>query len=65
MKTLDLYCDFKGWQGGTIHQALADFRALPVASKDAFCNRAMRHLDAGTLADVETFSFFTRARLGR
>lgn len=27
MTTLDLYCAFRGWQGGTIHQALADFKS--------------------------------------
>lgn len=64
MTTLSLYCTFRGWQGGTIHQALADFKALPMNSKDSFCSIGMVALDNGTLDDVETFHLFTRARIG-
>jgi len=60
MTTLDLYCAFKGWQGGTIHQALEDFRSLPLARKDDFCNTLMANL--GALTDGFAREF-TKARI--
>jgi hypothetical protein len=36
MTTLDLYCKYKGWQGGTIHQAKQDFSSLPSREKFDF-----------------------------
>lgn len=35
---LSLYCDFRGWEGGTIHQVIEDFDSLDVKEKVAFCN---------------------------
>jgi hypothetical protein len=60
MTTLDLYCSFRGWQGGTIHQALADFNSLTRTQQDEFCNRLIASL--GTLTDGFAVEF-TRARL--
>lgn len=63
MKTvLELYCEFAGWQGGTIHQALTDYLARPLAERDRFCNQVFNH-GLGNVADLATFSDFTRARL--
>ena len=35
--TLELYCTFRGWKGGTIHQAMDDFTNLELEDKDKFC----------------------------
>jgi hypothetical protein len=61
--TLQLYCEFKGWQGGTIHQALSDFAALPMSDKDKFCNKVF-NFGLGNVTDLETFGNFTRMRVG-
>ena len=60
---LQLYCDFKGWQGGTIHQCFSDFLTLGMADKDRFCNMVFRH-GTENVVDLETFGNFTKARIG-
>ena len=53
--TLELYCKFRGWQGGTIHQAVRDYEALPLEQKHDFCILLVRNLldvtDAETAGD--------------
>ena len=62
MKTiLELYCEFKGWQGGTIYQALADYQALPLDQKDHFCNKVF-NFETKNVLDLKTFSTFLNAR---
>ena len=63
--TLEIFCTFAGWQGGTLAQALQAFRSWPMAEKDRFCSEVFRVQDAGNLADPENFLLFTRARIGR
>jgi hypothetical protein len=40
--TLELYCKFRGWQGGTIYQAVRDYKSLPLEQKHGFCLRLIR-----------------------
>lgn len=35
--TLDAWCAFRGQQGGTIHDARAEFTRLTQAERDRFC----------------------------
>ncbi len=35
---LEIYCDFAGCQGGTIHQALEAFRSWDIERRLHFCN---------------------------
>ena len=35
--TLDAWCAFRGQQGSTIHDALAEFSRLTQAERDRFC----------------------------
>jgi hypothetical protein len=64
MKTLlSLYCEFAGWQGGTIHQALEDFKGRPRVEQDSFCNKVFKY---GTnnldLSNLKLFNDFTKVR---
>lgn len=61
--TLSVYCQFKGWQGENIHQALQDFFALPMDQKDKFCNMVFE-IGTENISDIENFGNFTRARIG-
>ena len=60
---LGIYLRFAGWQGGTLHQALADFKGRTSPEKDRFCNRVMHALDSKNLSDAENARPFFRARL--
>ena len=60
--TLEMYCSFKGWRGGTIHGALEDFRLLPLKEKDRFCNRLMKAIDDKILIDIYIAKDFFNAR---
>jgi len=42
--TLHLYCKYKGWSGGTIHQAMKDFVKLPKEEKSAFCDILIKNM---------------------
>lgn len=53
---LEQYCRFRGWQGGTIHQAKEDYRALPVQQKYDFCLILIRVLL--DLTDQEGVAWF-------
>lgn len=59
--TLSLYCQFIGWDGGTIHQVKDDFLTLPQASKDTFCNRLMDNMTE--ISDIENLQWFMSARI--
>lgn len=63
--TIEIYCEFAGWQGGTIHQALADFVNRPIKEQDKFCTMAMIEMDKKNLQDPYHFVNFTRARIGQ
>ena len=39
MYVLDMWSDFRGHTGGTIHEALREFATLPLTEKDRFCGR--------------------------
>lgn len=53
---LSLYCEFKGWQGGTIHQAITDYDDLPVKEKQEFCN--ILSANKKYLTDDYNFKYF-------
>ena len=59
--TLQLYCNFKGWQGGTIHQAMEDFKNLPMAEKDKFCGILVDTMLDNT--DLQGLDWFMETRL--
>jgi len=65
MKTLlEQYCEFAGWQGGTIHQAIEDFKARTSKERDAFCNRILVNgTDKLSTPDLKQFGVFLTARL--
>jgi hypothetical protein len=52
---LDLYCAFAGWQGGTIHQAIQDFRKRPPLEQGIFIGKLTGHyLDVRDFVDAAT-----------
>lgn len=61
--TLELYCEFKHWQGGTIHQCISDYQTLSMNEKDKFCNMVF-NFGTANVTDLETFANFTRMRIG-
>lgn len=65
--TFDLWCEFAGWDGGTIHDALRAFRGLPLHEKDRFCGMLSDAIDKDQLKDLASgwAAEFTRARLGK
>lgn len=53
---LQLFCDFIGTQGGTIHQAINEFKDLPIEEQDKFCGILVDNMFNIThLEDVQTF----------
>lgn len=60
---LGIYIRFAGWQGGTLAQAMDDFRKRETKDKDRFCTRIMHALDSKNLADIENAGPFFKARL--
>lgn len=46
---LQIYCQFAGWQGGTIHQAYDDFKSRDKKSQDKLCNMLMKAIDNNEL----------------
>lgn len=61
--TLQLYCEFKKWQGGTIHEAMKDFHDLDMSDKDKFCNKVF-NFGLSNVSDIHTFKWFTNNRIG-
>lgn len=53
---LSLYCNFKGWQGGTIHQAIEDFDRLDAKNKKKFCD--IVEANKKHLTDDYNFKYF-------
>lgn len=60
---LDIYCDFKGWQGGTIHQAQEDFAQLSFEERNEVCDRLMSSYHSGDLSDLNQLLWFSDKRL--
>jgi hypothetical protein len=58
--TLGLYCKFRGWQGGTIHQAMEDFNRLPLKEKDKFCGILVDTMPDNT--DLQGLKWFMENR---
>lgn len=55
---LELYCGFKGWQGGTIHQAKSDFLSLTASGRLSFLtilNQNKNNLPPHAVWDVQWF----------
>lgn len=61
MNVLDIYCKFKGWQGGTIHQAMEDFQTLDIKEKDKLCGMLVDNLMS--LTDPINARWFMSQRL--
>jgi hypothetical protein len=62
MKTvLDVWLAFRGYQGGTLADALREFRSLPLAEQDRFCTRLAGSL--GLISDVGNARAFMAARM--
>jgi len=59
---LSLYCDFKGWQGGTIHQVMSDYDLLPVKDKQQFC--AILRDNVNNIMDDYNFKHFACDKIG-
>lgn len=66
LDTLDFWCLYAGWDGGTIHDAFRAFASWPMREKDAFCSALIKAIDAGHINDLENgfAATFTRLRLG-
>jgi len=63
MSVLQQYIDFKGWQGGTIHQAKEDFKSLSIEDKDRFCGRLNQILYMlSTASDLSAAQWFMEER---
>jgi len=58
--TLDLYCKFRGWQGGTIHHAMEDFKRIPLKDKDKFCGILVDTMSDNT--DLHWLNWFMETR---
>jgi len=58
---LELFCQYKGYQGGTIHQAIDEFAAMQSGEQDRFCNLLMDKLD--NIADLHNVQVFMQKRL--
>ena len=61
INTLELYCKFKGWNGGTIHQAMEDFSSLTKAEQDKFCGILVDTMLENT--DINGVSWFMENRI--
>lgn len=59
---LGIYLRFARWQGGTMHQAIENFKPRPMTEKDAFCSRVLHALDSKNLEDIENAAPFFNAR---
>lgn len=57
---LQIYCEFKGWQGGTLEQALSDFKNLPMEQKDRFCGLLVDNM--GDITDIGRVRDFMHIR---
>jgi hypothetical protein len=57
---MQLWMEHRGNQGGTIHDALRDFKALPMAEKDRFCGILVDNLSR--LTDAHHARDFMQAR---
>jgi hypothetical protein len=66
MKTvLELYCEFAGWKGGTIHGALLDFKNRPLDEMDRFCGTVVDgSVGISDLANVRPFMLVRMERAG-
>lgn len=64
--TFDLWCLWRGWDGGTIHEAFRYFRQMPMHEKDSFCGFLVDAISKGQVKDLENgfAAQFTRLRLG-
>lgn len=62
LSTLELVCKGFGWQGGTIHQAKADFLKANQKMQDHICGLLVDNIH--NITDPQTASWFTRARIG-
>lgn len=58
---MQFWMEYRGNQGGTIHDALRDFKALPMAEKDRFCGILVDNL--ASLTDAHHAQDFMRARI--
>ena len=65
MKTvLDLWCEFRGQQGGTIHQAKHEFRYdLTTAERNKFCSLLLNNSDTMALSEKCTVRDMMALRL--
>ena len=61
--TLEIVCNVFGWQGGTIHQVIEEYKKISLGEKDKVCNALMRALDKKELTDLSQASIFFKARL--
>ena len=58
---LEVYCELKGWQGGTIHQMHEDFKQMSMREKDTLCGKMMDRKN--DIFDYENISWFMKERL--
>lgn len=60
MDTLDILCNAYGWQGGTIHSAIAHFRVLDRTEQDKVFSDIMRNLS--NITDLENVKELSKIR---
>lgn len=61
MTVMDLWCKFRGQQGGTIHATIREFRELPIHEKDRFCGILVDNLQE--ISDLHHVQDLMRLRL--
>ncbi len=60
LTAMDFWCAFAGWQGGTIHDAIFDFKALTDTDRDRFCGWLVDNISH--LTDPRVARDFLQAR---
>lgn len=58
---MKLWCEFMGYQGGTIHDALREFQTLSVSQQDKFCGILLANKEK--LTDLHHAGDFMHKRL--
>ena len=62
MKTLlEIYCQIRGWQGGTIHQCHDDFISCDDSTRDKICSELINSMS--NISNYKDIQWFTQTRI--
>ncbi len=57
---LELWCEFKNQQGGTLHQTMREYKQLTMSDKDKFCSYLLDN--SSDISDFQNMNWFFAER---